>query len=727
MRFYILPKEPTIAKDKDGKPIFSLVVYRHDEERIDPAASTADVGGGILTFTITLTVPEADMRKVRGRLRARFFGGDGDATEDVDLAIVPFLDGKVSVAVAGETGADTGADREFVKGAVGTGKVSAVGGNSKAVMVKLTQAGASLMSQLERLRTLPINAEYELRFEHRLTGVSMNVWCDINSSYTLIQEVLHTSHEYDDGYLGMSENHVQVDKITSVTETLVRNKTAGVVVTPQTSEVDNDTLLSLEKFGFEMLNKEMEKAIQASPPPKEIDRTYLESFRTSAANNFNFTLDRKMVLVRDYTPSANISNVFREGEFDEMVAFVDLRSGFFNFLKIPIRVNADFATLPIDSTTVTVTYERRRIGGAGREVRTDSFNFTDGATIKTFLAYANSLAELTYDWEAIVHYKGSADTYRFGQQRAKEEFLVVDVGKMGMIAVDVGFGLADLETFPAAKVSLRYRSAALGRTVEREIKLEKAQQTALWTEVIREEPKTGFEYKVDWLRKTGEILQGNWTRSNAARLRFDAPVQDRLKVMVLCSGNFKDGPDQIAQIGVNLQYIDEANQYTQEGSVVFTEEKQQLPWEIELRNPNLRDYRYKYTVVYKDGVTRNVPETGWLKGDPGFITVGEKYTLRVDVLPTLLTFPPHAKLVQVDFTYADGGRTETDTLVFSAEEKTKKTWRVRGEPGGRKDYTYKITYFGEDGSIREKGPVASSAEALVIPPPPAPVVTPPGP
>src|SRR5438874_3060891 len=309
-RFYVLPDKPTIARDEKGRPIFSLVIYRQDEARIDPADSTKDVGGGILTFTVELSVPDEKFAAIKKRLRSRLFGDDSsDPNQDIDLTLVPFLDGTVAVAVAAEGPSDPG--NEFVKNAVGTGKVSGIGNNRKAVMVKLTQKGASLMDKLDQLHTLPINVAYDLTFEHRLLGVTMHVWCDINSSYSLIQEVVHNSEEYDDGYLGMSENHVDINKISNVTETLTRNKTAGVEVIPATSEVEPDTLASLEKFGFDMLNKEMEKAIEAAPPPKELDRTYLTKYISTIGNNFNFTLDRKMVLIRNFRPSANIANVFQ--------------------------------------------------------------------------------------------------------------------------------------------------------------------------------------------------------------------------------------------------------------------------------------------------------------------------------------------------------------------------------------------------------------------------------
>src|SRR5262249_43665257 len=148
---------------------------------------------------------------------------------------------------------------EFVKAAVGTGKATGIGSSRKAVMVKLTQDGAALMSSLDKLRTLPINVQYDLSFEYRLVGVTMRVWCDIESSYSLVQETLHKTDDYDDGYLGMSSNHVSINKITGITELLTRNKTAGVEVIPGSSQVDADQLTALEKMGFDMLNNEMQK------------------------------------------------------------------------------------------------------------------------------------------------------------------------------------------------------------------------------------------------------------------------------------------------------------------------------------------------------------------------------------------------------------------------------------------------------------------------------------
>src|SRR5712692_3914538 len=64
-RFYVLPEKPAIALDSTGKPIFSMIVYRRDEDRLDPSkVPTDDVGGGILTFTVELAVPQDALTKI---------------------------------------------------------------------------------------------------------------------------------------------------------------------------------------------------------------------------------------------------------------------------------------------------------------------------------------------------------------------------------------------------------------------------------------------------------------------------------------------------------------------------------------------------------------------------------------------------------------------------------------------------------------------------------------
>jgi hypothetical protein len=715
MRFYVLPKTPTMATDGNGKPLFSLIVYRKDISRVDPNAPKDDVGGGILTFTIELSVPDAAMKRIEAQLRSKVFGDSPDNSQQIELTPVEFLDGTVTIAVAGENTGTTTATNMFVKSAVGTGKVSGLGNNKRAVMVNLTQDGASLMSKIDKLRTMPINVAYDLSFENRLLGVKMRVWCDVTSSYHLLQSHETAVTGQTDGYLstGLGSHDQTAEKVTSVTEMLVSSKTAGVEVIPQTSQVDNDTITSLEKFGEDLLNKELEKALTAQPPPATIDRNYLDKYFQDYNDELNFTLDREMVLVRNYSVSTNLANVLNRPDLDQLVTYVDLQNVEFVLLSVPVRVNADFTKLPISHVVVTLEYRAQKADKSGWEDTVASFDFTDGTSVQKFVAYAESFDQVTYNWTATVHYKDSATPFTFRKNNVKDRFLVVDVGTLGLIAVDIGFGLVDLDKYPEATVAIRYVAQSTNLGTEQTFKLDKDNDSASWTDIVREESTNAYQYKVDWRRKSdNQILAGTWTPSNSTRLKLPPAVVDHLDVGVVASGNFKDGSDPIIHIVVSLQYTDPDNNYTQEGRLDFTDDKQLLTWSCDLRNGANRAYRYRYDIIYKGGLVKHVPpDQSWKAGQPGFLVVGESYQAEVTIYPFLINYA-QTPVVKVDMTYSDG---ITNSFVFTKDSNTPRVWRAGTDPTGPRGYTINVTYQGGPTGDVKLPTINADSEAFVIP------------
>lgn len=730
-RFYVLPDHPDIAMDPKGNPIFSMIIYRDNDERLNAASvPTDDVGGGILTFTVELTVPPKTLDKITQKLKA-LVNGNSSSPTDVEVTIVEFTEGKVSIAVAGEGTDATG--NQFVKSAVGTGDIIGVADNRKAVMVNLTQDGAAMFSQLDKLRTLPVNVQYQLGYEHRLLGVTLRVWCDVSSSYQLIQTTYHQTDSQSSGYLGLSTDNTTTDKIAKATEVMTRQKTCGVEVIPSSSAIDQDTLTALEKFGEDMLQKELDKVVTANPVPDSVDRSWLDKWGSDASNSLNFTLDQRMVLVQKYTPSANLQNIFQRGDAADMITWIDLRIGFFTMLKVPIRINADFTKLPISQVVVTVTYKSQDPNGTKSD-RTESFDFVDGGTIQTFLAYANTLDAVAYDWQAQVHYKnadgGTNDTFTISRSRVKDRFLVVDVGTMGMISVDFSLGLVDLDKFPKAAVSVRYTSAA-GKKFEDQFNLDKDNPEHLWTAIIKEQSSRIYEYKVDWQAKTAggtNIIAGQWQSTNTLSCTVDAPIQDHISVSVNCSADFKgtaSGADPIAQVIVGLLYSDPDNNIHTEGTVSFTADGQTGAWSADLANPNKRDYQYRYAVIYKGGIVKEFPpdKTKYFAGEPGYITVGPIYDLKVDVYPTLLQlggFPDSAAMVEVDLTYTsdDGKINNTGSFTFSKTDCNAQKWFASTGGKGEQPYIATVTYFSLTGQVVKMPSQPHSGTKYVVPPMP---------
>lgn len=727
-KYYLLPETPEISTGPDGNKQFSLIIYRHDESTVnDPTNPNQDlskgVGGGILTFTTELVSDKFD--QVKAELNRQAGGSAGNDQVEVDY--VQFIEGDITVAVAGETGDAGSGSAEFVTSIIGNGKLGGVGANKRAVMVKLTQDGASLLSQLDKLKTLPINIQYNLKFEHRLLGVKMIAFCDVQSSYTLIQQLREQDSSYNDGYLGLSEEH-QDDRIVSqVTEALVRSKNMYVTVIPMSSEVDQDTLTALEKEGTDILNKEVAGVLEAGPPPDSLDRSQLEKFEQTYNTSLNYTIDRQMVLQQAFTPSANLQNLLVGAKLEDLVAFIDLRTAFFTFLQVPVRVNADFESNSLDSVTVTVSYNRRAMDGSGSQQVRESFNFTDGTKIEKFLAYANTLADVSYDWSAEVHYKGSDQTFTLSKQGVHDNFLVVDVGQLGLLSTEFSLGLHDEDMYPTAVVSARYQSKALGREVSTEIRLDKNADHAAWSAVILEEPVNGFEYKVDWLRvfddtskRPPEILQGTWTTSHESEVRVDSPVKEQMTVSVSCAGNFTTGSEKLSQVVVALHYADDANQHVVDQQLTFTADKQVQAFSVDLIDPTKRDYTYQYANIYEGGVVEKFPADGsWAQGDPGFIVVGEKFSMTLPVLPLLLHFDDRLTAAEVDLDYQDPATNTslTETFVFSASASDVQTWYVKGQQGATRTFGYLVKYYWADGTQTQTEHRTSDTDKLLVPPP----------
>jgi hypothetical protein len=312
-----------------------------------------------------------------------------------------------------------------------------------------------------------------------------------------------------------------------------------------------------------------------------------------------------------------------------------------------------------------------------------------------------------------------------------DNFLVVDVGQLGLLNVTFSLGLHDDELYPMAVVTARYQSHALGREVSTEIRLDKNAQSQLWSAVILEEPKNGFEYKVDWLRvdpdgKTApEVLQGAWVSSTASSVQVDSPVKEQMHIAVSCSGNFTSGPNQLTQVVVALHYADTANNHVVDESLTFTADHQTQTFDVDLIDPTKRDYTYQYANIYQGGVIEHFPADGsWAPGDPGFIVVGEKFSMTLPVLPLLLHFGDNLTAAEVDLDYDDGSGTSlTETFVFSASAQDVQTWYVKGQQGGPRTFGYVVKYFWSDSSQTQTQRQTSDQDKLLIPPP-APVSPP---
>ena len=139
-RLYYLPLYPKLTREA-GDPLFQLLIYRRDITD-NPAFKEGDrLGGGFLTMTVDLSVPESTLQAIKDELSSQ-------TGQPVTLTPVPFDSGTVRITslgatsgVAADASQPSGGAR-FVENILGSTKPSLYGDNRAVFSMELSQEGA---------------------------------------------------------------------------------------------------------------------------------------------------------------------------------------------------------------------------------------------------------------------------------------------------------------------------------------------------------------------------------------------------------------------------------------------------------------------------------------------------------------------------------------------------------------------------------------------------------
>ncbi|MEM7153277.1 MAG: hypothetical protein AAF799_10580 [Myxococcota bacterium] len=179
--YYYLPGVPRIARDRNGWPLFELLVYRGD--------AAAEDAGGFLTMTVDLGITETAKNRIRDELKRQ-------TQRDVTLAALPIDAGTVrisalsaSTAPADEAAGDGGPSAALVEDILGSAKPSSYGDNRAVFSMSLTRKGAQLMeASLRDPGATQIAVVYDLRFTGLLPARHCTIKINYDRSYTYLRE-----------------------------------------------------------------------------------------------------------------------------------------------------------------------------------------------------------------------------------------------------------------------------------------------------------------------------------------------------------------------------------------------------------------------------------------------------------------------------------------------------------------------------------------------------------
>lgn len=752
--FYVVPPAPRIALDDQGKPIFSMVWYRRDVSKLTDDERKTKLGGGILTLSSELSPTDAQLKEIRETLagdpnvlaRANL---DKDAlAKALEISGLPITDGTVTIAILGEGGGDPtkpAAAGEFIANLVGVGHVSMTYPERAAFMAKLTQDGAVLLWDLLEKNLPAVRIEYDLKFSHRLNGVTMTVWCEAKKAFSAVQEQwqqlsedAHWSERHSGGDSHYTYGDDQSDNARNRVFSSVKGSDySGVNITQEAGPdaIKPDEINQLAQQGNEMIKDflagtflEYKPGADYTPPDQEpalqtelatqdgkkyghdsISRYSLKTWDESMDASLRYHLTEQTVLDSTMTIDDNLANILAGQPVKDFRTQIDIDASFYKYLDVQVVCTADFDQDPIDLVKAHLSYQGR--GPQGDINKVGDFLFKKDSQPQRFSTYLAAPDQLKYKYDCEIYYKDSTNTYSYSGQ-TDETILVLDVDKLGVLHVDIQIGVVDWDRIKQVLATLSYGSGSDQKQMQ--FTFDAQHQSNKWVEVVQPPVTDPYTYTVSYIDKNDQRIDTDPQTSRSKMLVLNQPLQEALKVMIVSAGSFgTDGL--IQQIAVAVRYQDPANNYEQSDIISLTKEGDSKLWTVPLVDKNLRHFDYKVTVFYSDGVTR---EDEWQTTDGDVVPVGDPYGFRVQILPYLLKGGPWAfGTIYLRFDDAQGNIHAEKTLQIQ-DFTTPLTWRFRLGAVDRHTYRYKLTLYRASDGKEVAGPdCEETKEVLVLTPP----------
>lgn len=780
---YVLPSEPRVAGDETGTPELALIWYRRDVAKLTDDERKTKLGGGILSVTVELSATDDQEKQIRAGVAAdpelhrwletghplpssttddpaasaepptpgaaqlrqwwlqEIKKDEAKLAKALKLSNVPVRDGTVSIALLAES-PEPGKAGEFVSSLVGVGRVSAAGTERASFMAKLTQDGAVAMWDALENDLSVIHVAYDLKFDYRIEGVRMVVWCDVEKAYHAIQnqwQTLNDDARWTDSGGWHTFSRDRSNDVGSALRTVTSSREiSGIDVIPTAGPdtVKPELIADMIKRGEDMLKDFLEATFVSAKPgegAKFDDDATLQSAlpaidgkpyghdgirnthlrRRDEVVTGDLHVDIKTKAIDEYHPSvnANLGHVLEGRDVSRFRTKIELDDAWYRYLNLQILCTADFDRDPVDLVQVHVAYS-----GSGPQGKVDTakdFVFRKDTPPQFFATYLAAPDQTTYSYDIAVFYKQSAATYRISG-RSDTSVLVLDTDALGVLHVDVQAGLVDWDQIRQIFVKLWYGSG--GDRRETQIILDPKQQIAPWVEAIGK-PVTGpYSYVATFVDKNDQRQELPEASATTRKLILNQPVVDDLEVALVPAGTF--APTGIlTQILVAVRYRDDANNYAVNDIFTLIKEGDTKIWKVPLMNKKLRRFDYKVTVFYTDGVVR---EDDWKTTDGAIVPVGDQFGWRVQVLPYLLKGGAYLfGTLQLTYDDAAAGIHAEKTLELNDFTKPL-VWRFRMGAPDRHTFSYQLTLYDATGKPRVVAPAQESKEVLVLLPPPPP-------
>lgn len=701
--FYVLPKGPNFAGLTDEDRGVRLRFIEYEQLRVDPA--TEDVFGGFVVFATDLAVPEADREMIRGKLADEWSQSHRGAEPPVFKLTPPqWTSGTVSVLLE--------ANGALVEKISHAAQPSLYGNNVACFAMELTDIGTPVMkSALSDGLTSIITVIYNLQFLAELPpNTATGVW-HAEKFYEFVQDI-NTEDNFwsEDSYSETIESERYNQEVQTITGTTIANPN----LTPQeNAELSANLTAAVQQQLAAMVERNLITAMtDVDPNVKALqDEQDIEDIKRNISSTqiadvrVSFTETRAIIVTK--SPQDTLPTIpSLTGPDGQPLNWTDYFSKisadeFFKDKRVTVRVNADFADLPIFSVVVNMTYPH------STPAKTDSETFTEVDHVWEFEALVvDGKRDVEYTYT--VNYQNSAFSFTSDVRTEDGDEVTVGVDDLGILALDFASDGIDFAQVARAQVHINYSGA--GTPLDKTFNLTLATPVMKVREIIQQARNAPVDYDVTYSMTDGREVHGKPGQIpvGAKAVTISDPFSAPKNVTFQAAG---DLVNDITSITIDATYTDAENDYVQRTNVVLSAQKPAFAWSFPAIDDTAGSVTYSGFISRSDGTTEVIEETTTTSNS---ILVGtvveEQLTITVD--PVLLDWSK-LKVVLVSLTHEGlDGEIDREDFTFKAATDAAGTWVVPLEDSSQSTLTSTTTFFLLDGTRQTVGPVEETLTTL---------------
>ena len=710
-KFYLLPNEPRYRLDANGNPVIKFMKYRNPVDRDEGKHK----GGGFIIFDVEFVVPETKMPKimqglteiVRQRAQERNVN-----PPPVEIGNLIYTSGESLLNLFNDS-------KDLVQSKFNPGQPSLYGNNITSFAVELTPEGATLAEQALQGKGGVVQVVYKLKFWAKLPPFQVHGWFNSQQFYSFYQTI------DVDWYLWHEDDYRE-----TVREKTIASQSMGVEVISD-APVEDKLKEEVRNWAFEAVEKTAEKKMIALLTPVPDDQRGLpdgienvtRDIQKTRIDSFDLWYKESSTIEYAINPQGTLPNITslvdKSGKplkWEDFAVEVDLDDPFFKQLRVDTYVNADFEHLPIHSVEVKVLYKDKPMPNLTEGAPEGEVVLSKPEDVGHFATFIDTaLAEdeqWKYKYSYQVNYKGTSQVFQSPEVETNEGNLTIGVDDVGILSVMVAPGDLNWDQVDRVQVKLTYEDSSEGvGPLEDNFILTKDSSTHTFERVIFKPFRKSYKYQVKYFMKDGKEFQTDEQEGRAKNLFINDPFNGTKTVKVIAAGDLKN---RIANIILDLNYVDDANSYTQSKTVALNASTPFFDWTFPVISDIQGKTTYSGNVVLLDGTVRPIDVK---TADSNIVIVPKPFIGFVDVLVAtdLLDFSDY-KLVRLSLTYTDADNLiqESKDFVFSAAKKDNQAWHVGICDQAKNKYSWQATFFMNSGPERKLSAADVADQTLIL-------------